>query len=85
MMRWIPKFVKCFCHFDESSSIDSNSRRLINVVIDDVTERHVGRVWNVSTIDDQYALFLESGIIEEFIAIYGSDFIISSRSFFYQN
>ena len=77
--------VYTFFHSDKSLSIDSNSRHLINVMIDNVTERHVGRVWNVSTINDQYALFLESETIEEFIVIYGSDFIIPSQSFFSQN
>ena len=70
-----------FCHFDKILSVDSNSRRLINAVIDNVTEMRVGREWNVSIIDYQYELFLESGTIEEFIAMYSSDFIIPNQSF----
>ena len=45
------KCVLTFCHSDESSRIDLNSKRLVEVIRDGKTERHVGRVWAVRTID----------------------------------
>ena len=38
------KSVKDFCHSDESSTIDSNSKRLVNMKCCDKVEQNVGRV-----------------------------------------
>ena len=66
-----------FCHSDESSSIDSNSRKVIIVT----GEQHVGRVWSVKTVNEQYSLFKQSEVIERYINRY-PDFVIPSRSTF---
>ena len=66
-----------FCHSDESSSIDSNSRKIIIVT----GEQHVGRVWSVKTVNEQYSLFKQSEVIERYIDRY-PDFVIPSRSTF---
>ena len=66
-----------FCHSDESSSIDSNSRKIIIVA----GEQHVGRVWSVKTVNEQYSLFKQSEVIERYIDRY-PDFVIPSRSTF---
>ena len=71
-----------FCHSDESSRIDSNSKRIVEVTIDGKTEKHVGRVWAVRTIDEQYTLFCESDTVADHLAL-NSDFKIPSRSYFY--
>ena len=42
-----------FCHSDESSVIDSNSRKIVTVR----GENHVGRVWVIPTVREQYRLF----------------------------
>jgi len=66
-----------FCHSDESSSIDSNSRKIIIVT----GEQHVARVWSVKTVNEQYSLFKQSEVIERYIDRY-PDFAIPSRSTF---
>ena len=43
-----------FCHSEDSSSIDSNSRKIITVN----GEKHVGRVWLAKTINGHYKMFL---------------------------
>lgn len=53
-------------------------------MIDDILKRHTGSMWNISTIDDQYSLFIESGTIEDCTARHGSDFVICICRFFYQ-
>ena len=73
-----------FCHSDESSTIDSNSKRLVEVIRDGKIERHVGRVWAVRTIDEQYTLFCESDTVADNLAL-NSDFKIPSRSYFYSH
>ena len=47
------KCVLDFCHSEDSSSIDSNSRKIIDVN----GEKHVGRVWLAKTINEQYKMF----------------------------
>ena len=46
-------------HSEKSSTIESNSRKIIEVN----GEKHVGRVWLVPTIKEQYNLFKQSDII----------------------
>ena len=43
-----------FCHSDESSTINSRSKRMIEVLVDGRTEKHAGRVWSVLTVNQQY-------------------------------
>ena len=74
--------VKEFCHSDESSTIDSNSKRLVEVKSDDKVEKHVGRVWIVSTIDEQHALFLESETVQTYLQLHPT-YKPPSRSYFY--
>ena len=38
-----------FCHSNESSSIDSNSKRVLELKRRGIIEKHVGRMWAVST------------------------------------
>ena len=76
--------VLTFCHSDESSNIDSNSKRLVDVIRDGKIERHVGRVWAVRTIDEQYTLFCSSDTAADALALH-SDFKIPSRSYFYSH
>ena len=71
-----------FCHSDESNTIDSNSKRLMEVMWYGKIEKHIGRVWSVRTIDEQYILFCESDTVAEYSAL-KSDFKISSRTYFY--
>ena len=68
--------VYTFCHSHKSSSVDSHSRRMINVMVDNISERHAGKVWDASIVNDQYTLFLESSTIEDCIARYGSEFVV---------
>ena len=56
--------ILCFCHSDDSLTIDSNSKRIVEVKIADKVEKYVGRVWAVLTIDEQYSLFVESELVE---------------------
>ena len=52
--------VRDFCHSDDRSSIDSNSRKIITI-----NERpHVGHVWLAKTIDEQCQMFLVSDVLE---------------------
>ena len=70
-----------FCHSDESSSIDSNSRKVIRVGEED----HAGRVWLVKTCNEQYDLFLFSETVKTYKARFGRRFKVTSRTFFLQN
>lgn len=72
-----------FYHSDESSSIDSNSRRIVEIKNGDTIEKHVGHVWNVLTVDEKYLMYCESEVAENFITQYGYQFRSASRSFFY--
>ena len=57
-----------FCYLDESSSIDSNLRRTVDVVINGIAEKHIGLVQNIIRVDEKYLLFKQSEILEDFIA-----------------
>ena len=71
-----------FCHSDESSSIDSNSKRVLEIDRNGTIEKHVRRVWAASTIDEQYALFCQSDTVLEYTAVH-TKCKIPSRSLFY--
>lgn len=66
-----------FCHYDECSSIDSNSSK-IGIV---GGEKHADRVWRVKNVNEQYEMFLHSTTLEEYRNTY-PDFIAPSHSFF---
>ena len=51
-----------FCHSDCSSTIDSNSRKIVTIN----KEQHPGRVWLVKTLDEQYNLFKKSDVVKEY-------------------
>ena len=53
-----------FCHSDEASSFDSNSRKVVEVEKEGGLEKHFARVWNVPTVREQYNLFLHSDTLE---------------------
>ena len=81
--RWGELQKQCvldFCHSDDSSSIDSNSRKII--LVDNV--KHVGRVWSAKTIKEQYMMFLTSDIADEYKQN-NAQFPLPSFSFFYHN
>ena len=78
------KCIADVCHSDESSSINSNSKCIVEVKRGDEVELHAGRVWNISTVTEQYNLFLESDILENTTNLHG-DFIAPSCSFFYRH
>ena len=65
------------CHSVKSSTIDSNSKRLVEVIKDGNIERHVGRVWAVRIIDEQYTLFRESDTVDDILPL-NSEFKIPS-------
>ena len=73
-----------FFHSDESSSIDSNSRRLIDVEVNCSIERHVGRAWNMMTIDEKHAVCCPSDVAESFNNQH-PHLSPSCRGFFHQN
>ena len=78
------KCIAAFCHSEESSSIDSNSKRMVEVKRGQEIELHVGRVWNVLTVTEQYNLFMESETLENSKNLH-ADFVSPSRSFFYKH
>ena len=81
--KQVPKHLQCiseFCHSDESSVIDSNSRKIVTVK----GEKHVGRVWVVPTVREQYRLFQNSETVEKYKNL-DTNFTIPSASFFYHN
>ena len=57
------KVIDLFCHSEESSSIDSNACKVIMVTPD---SPHPQRVWRVKTGKEQYDLFKQSDIVDEF-------------------
>ena len=69
--------VNTFCHCDDSSSIDSNSRKVVIVG----EEKHAARVWRVKTVNEQYDMFINSTTLDNYKNTY-SDFTTPSRSFF---
>ena len=81
--KWAVQQRRCvleFCHSDDSSSIDSNSRKIIT--IDGIP--HVGRVWLAKTIDEQYQMFLVSDVLQN-MTTQEPQFHVPSKSFFYHN
>lgn len=68
-----------FCHSDCSSTIDSNSRKIVTIK----NEQHPGRVWLVKTLDEQYNLFKQSDVVKEYEK--KQNYYIPSRSFFRVN
>jgi len=72
--------IDVFCHSDKSSSIDSNSRKVI--IVDKV--KHAARVWGVTTIDEQYQLFIQSETLETH-HILNPELVIPPCSYFYTN
>ena len=71
-----------FSHAGEASSIDSNSRRVIEVKRGEEYEKHVGRVWRVPTIQEQYNLFLQSETLTRYSTLY-PDFKPPKKTRFY--
>ena len=82
--RIIKNSILTFCHYEEASVIGYNSHRAIDIIVSGFTEKHVGRVWNVITIDERCDLCCKSDAIEDFIRKY-PNFKISSRSHFHRN
>ena len=74
------KCVLDFCHSEDSLSIDSNSRKIIDVN----GKKHVGRVWLAKTINEQYKMFLTSEIVEDNLR-QEPGFVVPSVSFYYHN
>ena len=72
--------VEDFCHSDDSSSIDSNSRKIITID----GRPHVGRVWLAKTLDEQYQMFLISDVLQDMTS-QEPQFHVPSKSFFYHN
>ena len=72
-----------FCHAEEASSIDSNSRRIVRVKRGEEYEKHVGRVWRVPTIQEQYKLFLQSETVAKYSTLF-PDFIPPKKTRFYE-
>jgi hypothetical protein len=56
----------------------------VDVTINGTIEKHVGRVWNVKTVDERYAMYCQSDVVEEFTRKY-PNFKIPSRSLFHKN
>ena len=75
-----------FCHSDEASQIDSNSHQIVDVVLPNGdTEKHVGRVWSVLTVDEQHKLFKNSKTVQNYGFFYEEEgFKVPSRTFFHK-
>ena len=68
-----------FCHSEEVSNIDSNSRKIIDIN----WENHVGILWWAPIVKDQYYLFNQSEEIDKFKTIIPG-FITPSFILFFQ-
>ena len=75
--------VNKFCHSDEASIFDSNSRKIIEVEKEGRLEKHFGRVWNVPTVREQYNLFLQSDTLEEYSTLH-PNFKTPSMTYFFK-
>ena len=65
-------YIHAFCLSDESSITDSNSRRIIDIVVNSINainEKHLGQVWNIFVLNEKYELFLQSNITKEYMNI----------------
>ena len=74
------KSVLTFWHDEESSTIDSYSRKIVAVD----NEKYVWRVWLVKTMKEQYKIFVQSENIKSFKQQYPT-LRTPSRSFFQNN
>ena len=72
--------VHVLCHCADSSSIDSNSRKIVVVS----EEKHTARVWKVKTVNEQYGMFLQSTTLEDCMNT-NPTFPTPSCSFFFDN
>ena len=45
-----------FCHSEESSSIDSNCRRIVPVTASGFGEQHIGRAWSEWAAEEKHSL-----------------------------
>ena len=72
--------IDAFCHSDKSSSIDSNSRKVI--IVDKI--KHAARVWGVAPVDEQFQLFIQSETLKTH-RILNPELVIPLRSYFYAN
>lgn len=70
------------CHSHEFSTIDSNSKHVVDVKNWDTVEKYVGMVCIVSTIDGQSELFCESNTVLKYITLY-TGYNTPSRSLLY--
>ena len=52
--------IDLFCHSDEAPRVDSNSMRVVNIIVDDEKVKHPGQVWEVVTWAEKHVIFLES-------------------------
>ena len=75
------KSIDLFSHSEELSSIDSNSFNVIMVR----DSPHPQRVWRVKTDIEQYSLFKQSDIVQDFKRIHGDKYITPSLSTFLRN
>ena len=71
-----------FCHSDESSSIESNSKYVLEIDRKGTIEKYVGRVWAICTINKQYALCCQSDTVLEYTAVH-TEYEIPIRNCFY--
>ena len=74
-----------FSHSDESSTIDSNSRRVVKIEKEGLIEEHVGRVWCALTVDEKYLMYTKSEVVEDHFSQYGDEFVVPGRSFFHKH
>lgn len=82
------KSIRDFCHANKGSCIDSNSRRIVDVlslIQPGSIGKHVGRVWEVVSVDEQYGLFMNSQTIEQYKQLYRNKYKTPLQSMFYQN
>ena len=52
-----------FCHSDEGSSIDSNSHKVFEL---EDGSKHPRRIFRVKTIKENYSIFVQSEVVEQF-------------------
>ena len=76
------QYVLAFYHSDEYSTIDSISKRLVELISNRSIEIYVRRVWAVWTIDEQYTLFCGSDTVTDFNVVH-YDFKTPIRNYFY--
>ena len=72
--------VQDFFHSNDSSSINSNSRKIYTIN----GEKHVGRVWLAKIINEKYQIFIVSEVLDV-IKNQEPQFPVPSKFFFYHN